>query len=61
MNRFLRLTAGLSAGLGFLIALPGLLLLLGSAQISSLIVDRDLSARDASLYPVDLAPESEPR
>lgn len=61
MSRFLRLTAGLSAGLGLVLALPGLLLLLGSAQISSLLVDREQRARDASLDAIDSTPESELR
>lgn len=61
MTLFLRLIAATATGLGFLLALPGLLLLLGASQITSLLVDREQAAHDAALYPNDLAPESEPR
>lgn len=61
MTRALRILAALSAGLGFVLALPGLLFLLGSSQIASLVVDLEQADRDAALYPPDLAPESEPR
>lgn len=49
MTRALRTLAALSTGLGFLLALPGLLLLLGSSQISSLLVAREHAARDHAL------------
>ena len=60
MTRFLRLVALLATGLGFVLALPGLLLLLAAGQIACLIVARDQEAHDRALYP-DLAPDSEPR
>lgn len=60
MSRFLSLLAVLAAGLGLVLALPGLLLLLASSQISALVVGREQEAHDAALYP-DLAHDSEPR
>lgn len=50
--------------LGCLLALPGivgLLFILASALLASLVVDREQADHDAALYPSDLAPESEPR
>lgn len=61
MSRTLRIIAALATGLGFVLALPGLLLLLGASQVTCLLLDREQAAHDAALYPADLAPESEPR
>jgi hypothetical protein len=62
--RALRILAGLAMVLGFVLILPGLLgllLLLGSSQIASLIVTLEQRRHDLALYPPDLAPDSEPR
>lgn len=64
MIRALRILAGLAMVLGFVLILPGLLgllLLLGSSQIASLIVTLEQRRHDLALYPPDLAPDSEPR
>jgi hypothetical protein len=61
VTRFLKTAATTAMVLGLLLALPGILLLLVAAQLGGLLVDRDLAAHDAALYPPDLAPESEPR
>ena len=64
MRAFLRFLAGLAMVMGFVLILPGLiglLLLLGSSQIASLIVALEQRQHDLSLYPPDLAPDSEPR
>jgi hypothetical protein len=61
MTRLLRLVAALSLGLGVVLALPGLLLLIGAAQIGSLLVDREQERHAAELFPPDLAHDSEPR
>lgn len=61
MTRFLRLLANLATVLGFGIAFPGLVLLYGASWIRCLLVDQEQAAHDATLYPADLAPDSEPR
>lgn len=61
MTCFLQILAGAATVLGFILALPGLLLLYGASQIRCLLVDQEQADRDAALYPPDLAPESEPR
>jgi len=49
MTRFLQVASVLAMGLGFLLALPGLLLLLGASQISTLLVAREQAAHDRAL------------
>ena len=49
MNRFLRITAGMALGLGFILALPGLLLLIGASLIHCLLVDREHAAQEHAL------------
>lgn len=64
MIRALRFLAGLAMVLGFALIIPGLLgllLLLGSSQIASLIETLRQRRHDLALYPPDLAPDSEPR
>ena len=64
MIRALRFLAGLAMVLGFVLIIPGLLgllLLLGSSQIASLIETLRQRRHDLALYPPHLAPDSEPR
>jgi len=49
VNRFLRITAGVALGLGLVLALPGLLLLIGASLIHCLLVDREHTAQDHAL------------
>lgn len=61
MTRALKILAALATGLGFVLALPGLVLLYGASQIHCLLVTQEQAAHDAALYPADLAHDSEPR